>query len=398
MKECDHMIKKCFSVSLSKRLCSMLVLFFCFLLLPSCKLLTIEKHRPVLFYDADYAFSDSSENDYFLLNDSVPKRLAVYDKNSTDDLWYYRYRTYCFHDNDGFSGENVASNSNYIFVSGHRNDLLIDDTIKVLNKSFVTIKTISFGENKRICQILCDDNYLYLIINHNDVGLKKLHQIDLCNFEDVVLCGDTSETNHYIDEKTHLFYDNWETVLYSEKTKMLSGYDYDGMRPILYTDMHRLYLTETSIVIEYNDLKTEIDNIYGITQLYFKAYVMDNKLVFAGLVFQPEKSCFFHNIKTACIPCVCGIMESYLFVFDLETDKLLSCKKYEIGTYLINYDTDNTQYYYNGGLYNNGSLVRECEVAHVGETETFSRFSNYKTEWGKRHYHLCYNNGSFYGI
>ena len=49
--------------------------------------------------------------------------------------------------------------------------------------------------------------------------------------------------------------------------------------------------------------------------------------------------------------CVCGFQESYLFSFDLNSISLTLLFNYPAGAFLIDYDLEGSDYYFDGSLF-----------------------------------------------
>ena len=373
-------------------------------LLCCCKLLTIEKHRSVLFDNADYLFCDNNNQNYFLIGSQVAMALIFHD-DTADGTAYYHYRPASFYSNsNSFSPHDITTNSNYVIVCGWDFSLNSGGKVMFFDKSLVLQKTYFYDSNDNVLNIVCNDTYLYLAIKNLDTQITKLHRLDVETFEDIVLLNDMSHSSSFTDGDFELFYDSnsigsaYGVFGYKcNRTKMLRMYDENINGKILFTDENKLFLDKGIINVENKGDVHKIDNLPIFNQLYPKAYICGDKMVFAGLNYQPDKTCFSYGHQDA-IPCLCGLKESYLFVYDLNANVLSSIKIYPEGTFLIDYDSSDVRYYYDGGLFINDSLVRECEKATIGPLERFSRLEDYNSIRDQRHYYLCFNENSFYGI
>ena len=96
--------------------------------------------------------------------------------------------------------------------------------------------------------------------------------------------------------------------------------------------------------------------------------------------------------------CFCGFKKSYLYIYDLKTNELTLIKEFGNRTFLIDYDLDGAKYYYNGCLYVNDALYRECEKIESYELEEIGAFDSFGVSDARLNYYISYYNGEFYGI
>ena len=366
--------------------------------LTSCGFLTIERHRPVMFYDAEYLFTDTNGDTYVMIG---LNHLLKHNPEIKNDLYYYRY---CETRLDGEkdsknidSYKSIMTNHDSIIACEHYLDNGFVDKIEIFDKTLKLKKTHFLKDGTLICDAVSTDNYIYLLVLQETRGKKQLLRVDLNTFEEDVLINNVSNYQFYLDDDVHLFYDDSNIERYSDKTKLLLGWDKENGRSYFFTDKYKLYLSNQMIRVENDGSAFDFSFSNPIEQLYNKAFIINEKLLFAGLHYKPDESCITNDYNES-TPCVCGLKESFLFVYDLKLNELVSTQEFKSGTYLIDFDLESAKYYYDGGLYVGDSLIRKCENVKKGETIKLNRLENYREEWDKRHYHLCYNNGEFYGI
>lgn len=366
--------------------------------LSACSFFTIEQHRPVLFYNVDFLFSDTNGDSYAMTG---LNHLLLHDPSANNELYYYHYREKRL---DGekdsknlTSYKSITTNSASIIACEHYLDNGFINKIEVFDTSLTQIKEHCLDSGTFIHDAVSTDKNVYLLISCNNNVNNKLLRVNLNTFKEDILIDDASSIQHYADDDVYVFFDDLNIEMYSNKTKLLVGWDSKNNRSYHFTDKYKLYISDQAIFVEHNNFKNKIIFSNQIEQLYHKAFIIDDKLIFSGLHYDPDKKCTTYGSKNS-IPCICGLKESYLFVYDLKLNELVSTTEFKAGTYLIDYDLESAKYYYNGGLYIGDRLVRECEKVEVGEPEIFNRFENFREEWDKRHYHLCYNDGEFFGI
>lgn len=368
----------------------------------SCNLFMVEKHRAIRFGTADFLFCDTEGQNYFFLDSLRNDRLLYCNDNSINYWGNYHYRQNNFYIENGnsnrFSPNNVTVNPDYVIICGWDFTSNSGNKILFFDKSLSFQKAFYYDSSSIVEEMICTEKSLYSVVKKRDIGLTELHRLNLATFEDDLLLSDMRKTNHYIDEDFTLFYNSEEIDnlgYYCNKTMLLEKYDKSIKDQVYFTDRTELFIDKDSLCIV-NDGKTiNIENVFGISKLYRKAYIQDNKLIFAGLNYQPNKECFTYEENTV-LPCLCGLKESFLFYFDLGTNKLFLLNEYPDGTFLIDYDLETTQYYYDGGLYVDNSFIRSCEKAKIGPLEKF--YGSYKPEYDLRRHYLCFHEGEFYGI
>lgn len=366
----------------------------------SCELFYVEKHSVSRLMDAHYIFTDASNNAYFRLDTG---RFVFFDQNHIDNkLYFYHYRDISFADNvdgqDLFHVSHIVSNSDFVVVGGFTHNQTAIGRIAIFDKKLSLQKTLVLEEGLYIRGMVCTEDNLYAAIFNNNIETCCLHKINLNSLDDIILEEDVSNLQSFVDSDVHIFFGySFKMYKYSDKTMLEPTWDETNKRSIYRTDDYCVFLDGDEFHIRLKDNGCKIKNNYGINHLYNKVYLIDHYLMFAGLNYKSEKNCFTYKYSHG-YPCICGLKESYLFTFDLNTLELVSCKEFKKGTYLIDYDLNSAQYYYNGGLYNGNYLVRDCETIVPGEIKKFNRLEGYREEWDNCHFYLSYYNGDFYGI
>lgn len=246
-----------------------------------------------------------------------------------------------------------------------------------------------FDIKKKIRDIACSNAYLYICIENKEDGVVNLLRYDCENDNLVVAEDNIQENSAYEDDDIHLFFATYNFGVYKrfigkylEKTRLIGSYD------TFFTDRIKLDLTSENICIKCNEINYEFRNEYSFTDLYKKVYLIDNQLLFATYRNVNNSFCASDDSWH----CICGLRESYLYKFDLLTNTLSLIKQFDSGTFLVDYDLENVQYYYNGGLYINDNLHRNCEILKPIENDSHHRSSDIAD------YNISYYHGEFYGI
>lgn len=367
-----------------KRISICLSLVFSLVVLNSC-LEYKNAHRPYCLNQADILFEDSNGDIYFI-SGSGSYFLCKY--NFED----YGHREVCrfYEENEYYNFEVGASNSDYLFVGLRPGHVELPPIIKVLNKSFEEVNRISLTNKDAIVGLACSDQFVYICKYQYETKTYSLIRNDCLSDSSFVLVDDLKGMTSYQDDDISLFFkikSSFGNYLgkYDEKTKLI------GTFSCLYTDKIVVDLSSNSIVISNCGEKHSFKKQHRFNRFYKKAFLSGNDLYFA--------TCFYSNgVECGENPdsdeCFCGVKQSYLFHFNTLTNELDEIGSFEPGTFLIDYDSSSVKYYYDGALYINDELIRECEKIQPNPSST----DDYKSYYYKPNYYLSYYNGQFYGI
>lgn len=356
------------------------------LTLSACKF-TAFRHKPYLLVQRDVIFEDNSGNLYIEGGyDYGTRSLCTYSYEKTNNVSKVQFKD----GNEYLNYECGSSNSKYFFSALNPSSSDIG-RIESFNKSFEMVSSTNIGKDVRIVDIECTEQYVYTTVRDNETKIYSLIRFDCLLKEMTILIDNLNDINNYEDSDVRLFF------------KKSAGSDYymskyENTR-LLFLGNHRysptvdLYLSDDSIVIINNGEQHLFEKEYDFNELYNYAYLIDGKIVFATYKNVLNNECgSLNNLNGECI---CGINESYVFSFDTITNEVQLINRFEKGAFLINYDLQETRYYYDGGLYINDRLIRECEKVESDELEEVGILE--KSE-ERLKYYLSYYNGNFYGI
>ena len=357
------------------------------IVLNSCSVYTY-KHKPYYLNQASVLFEDSNGNLYF--------------KTGTGTVSLCKY---CFEEkghrrvcrfNDGdeqYNFEMATSNSNYLFVYLTPVDIELFPTIKVFNKSFEEVNKIYFSNNDQIIGLASSNQYVYIYKKESKTNSYSLVKYDYLSNSTSVLIDDLSGFTSYQDEDISLFFPEYNDHKYfgkyDEKTTLINDYSNH-----LFTDKLFLKLSNDSITISNSGVEHSFKKEHIFNSFYEKAFLFGNDLYFATYSYSKSPEC--GQEADAFQKCFCGVKESYLFHFDTSTNELSEINSFKTGTYLIDYDLSSTKYYYDGALYIDGEMIKECEKIQADslvKIDAFEKMKDYKLN-----YYLSYYNNNFQGI
>ena len=356
-------------------------------LMCSCWLIPTYHHRPHYLYQTDVIFEDYKGDKLFYHNYGY---LNVYSNTDPD----YNKGKYIEGTNDGNYKKAVA-NSNYLIVLLQYINKPNTHYLMVFDKSYNVIQTINFGEREFVHDIACTKNYIYVFIE--DLGLKKssLLRYGFNSDSVLVLVDDLGSTKTYQDDDIRIFF--IEPVP-SRPLYDIFKYDVGRTRLCYFEEWHfksdkiDLYLSNNGknlIIVNEGEENVSRTGLSGINSLFFyeKAYLINEQLVFAVYRQSSTRQCAYSSGQL----CICSLLESYLYKYDLVSNELSLVKEFEKGTFLIDYDLDGYKYYKDGGLYINDVLFRECE-------NIYPEYVEHLTNEEKMFYYFSYYNGEFYGV
>lgn len=366
---------------------------FALSLLTSCNAFTVKRHRPTTLSRAHFVFEDNEGNCYFTIRSS---ELYVYDQNCNSAYHHYDYASSKIKFEKGFNKKCVTANESYLFCAMYSTNYNDNRTIiEIFDKSLSLAYTFYSDESLNITDMECTDKYLYFVASPVKYNIYSLFRYDFLNDNLTMIIENIDSIHSYIDDDVYLFlYGPFSIQKYSDKIEMFFT---DNKKNQVFS----AFDIKLSINISNNIVSIEKDGKISRHKIKFEfnrakmAYLMGNKIVFSLYNYKADSKCLAKGYDTTCI---CGIKESYLYLFDLDSNNLSLIEKYPEGTFLVDYDLGGAKYYRNGGLYIDDILVEECTKITHGELEEFNLFNTgYKDYLALESYYFCYHN-YFYGI
>ena len=344
------------------------------------------KHRPFRLNQSQVLFEDNDNNLYFE-HGNGSTFLCKYSFNDKN------HRQLCqLYDGDEFLNYDCGvSNSEYLFICAQPANINLPSFIEIIDKSFKCVAKIMLEENEQLIDMACNERFLYFLKKNTDTKKYSLIRSDSLANSLTVLLDDLGGLSNYQDDDINLFFCNSDTEPYMGK--------YDQITPLihsyvtLFTDKLDLRVTYDSLIITNSGTKYSFKKDRTTSRFYKKAYLIDNKVLFATYNNVKNNECGSDNNLDG--SCLCGMKESYLYIFDTLTNELNLIHSYDVGTFLIDYDLSEVRHYYNGGLYVNDCLVRECETIKADPPEKVDYFAKL---YHKFDYDVSYYKNSFYGI
>lgn len=378
-------------LSSNKWLVYLLLLLVC---VPSCSLLTRRHiHIPFLLSQAEVIFEDSFGNYYFEYDwyaSPVLKKYSYATKN--------HYINFVFSDNDlGVNYNAGASNSNYFFA--YLSTIYADEYIEMYDKSFSPVKRIYIADDELVHDLVCSDDALYYCTkNKSNASFSIIRWLYDSDVTETIGSNITGPYRFKDDDECFYFniFDDWGYRGYLGKYgEAIVSTKRKGR---FLTDFFNLYKSNDCIIVEADGSVESYKQNYASDSyfsFYKKVYLEENTLIFATLHQTKNNECGFDdNINW----CSCGNRESYLYSYDFSSKSLSLINTYEPGTYLIDYKDGKVVYYYKGGLYVDGILVRNCETVESNEIVEIGSLETMDHDDLRLDYYLSYNNGEIFGI
>lgn len=355
-----------------------------FFTISSCSSYVVRKHKPCFLTQADVLFQTSTGETY--TNTYGFKKYNNNVKNHYETVLFYNGE-------DHLNYIHSVSDNIYVFVLLEYSSTVDGYSIlRIYDKDFNFIKDISLGNVSATFGIECSDNFVYFSVRKKDATCELI-RYDVLSDMTTTVVDRIDPTKTYSDNHIKLFIDN-RCCVHKKDTITKLAHEYEnGSGDWLLTDRIRLSLNSTNeIVIKVDGNILSFKNVYGFNAYYPKAYLIENVLLFATYKYVENKECLFSS------DCMCARKESFLFSYSLSEQKIELINKYNAGSFLIDYSLNDVEYYYEGGLYLNDSLIKDCELVKPGEVEELGLFDEIRYSDAIIDYYLAFSNGSFYGI
>lgn len=375
--------KRVLTISIVLSIVSLFVFVCCFYLIPT------KYHKAFLLKQTDVVFQAENGSTVFSLRGSEYPRSYNFEKKNHFEMVLFEV------DGNRMNCNQITSNEDYIFAA-LENGKAYNPTgyINVYDVDLDLIKTINFGEYNEVAGLVSNGNCLYYIIRNWKSSNSSLYKYYIESDKHILLKDDLNGANYYNDEDRHLFFDSLGKLHISrEKTQLMLAHDSDGYYCM--TDgIVSIKLKNKKLTI-FDGTAKKVFDAKSCDLLYDKAYIIGDNLIFAAYRNVKKQNCAtLQNEKGFCL---CGMKESYLYCYDMKNMQLNVKQTFRTGTYLIDYDLNNVEYYYDGTLCINDTLVRKCETIEAKEFVLKPRLSLADTI-PSIIYYLSFYNGAIYGI
>lgn len=351
-------------------------------------------HEPAILRQTDFAIVNSSGEVYFGKGSSFGK-YSFSSKNHIDWQAFYKGNT-------KLNLKKVYSSDKYIVVNSY-SPLYpnYEDLFQIFDYDFMLLQEIELKDFS-VYDFLIFDDYLYYIgsfdeetDNNGDFSIYKYNVLENDTFE---VANKISFDSTYFDGSNVLEVGHSATFVnhrFNGRIVLQNWRDETKEKTMLskYCSILELHLENNYVVLKHGGLVYSFKPTDGIISFYDKAYLVDDNVIFAIYEKIENKEC--GEVKGEC---VCRYGQSFLITFDIKELEFRIIAQYEKGTFLIDYDLNNVQYYYNGNLYVDDIIFRECETITPGDLKTIKGQTSYPLGKEKLVYYLSYLNGEFYGI
>ncbi len=269
--------------------------------------------------------------------------------------------------------------------------------LKVFDKDFKEIAVAFFDSNFSLVFVTCNDDYIYVILNNRTTKQKSLIRYDFL-LSTKVLLHESVEANMIVnDDKSSIYVGKDYSIKIGDKKTQL--FDDIGDKKIRYLAGLEISLSNNKFDIIYDRTLSSYKTNNKSNHFYKKAFLCDNKILFATYHYVKQKDCGFDYLSSYGTKiCICGLKESYLYSYDLITKQLDLIQKFKPGTFLIDYDFDNVEYYYDGNLYVNNDLFGPCLKVKPYEYSNRLAHTNFHELDASIYLRPSFYCGRFYGI
>ena len=351
---------------------------------------------PCVFEQSEIIFQDSSHACYS--NNDTPHHftnLIRYDASYKNG-----YKTVDF--NDGTRHYNyIASTANleYICVGlslsyGYDSPKYL---LKVFDKDFREIAVTFFDNGFSLVFIACNDEHVYGILNNRATKQNILFKYDFALSTKTIL-HEAVETNMVFNDGENNIYvgKDYSIVIGENKTQL---FDDISDKKVRYLAGLEVSLFENRFDIAFNGNLLSFKANNKSNYFYKKAFLSEDKILFATFRYVKQNDCGFDYLsRYGTKVCVCGLKESCLYSYNLITEHLDLIRKFKSGTFLIDYDFNNVEYYYDGNLYINDDIFGPCLKVKPYEYSRLLVHTSFHEEDASIYLRPSFYDGKFYGF
>ena len=340
-------------------------------------------HLGTVFHQDNIVFLDNYGNFYI----SAREERLLFKHNSNLNV-YYEVAKITINEKEYLSYNLVSGDEEYLYVGLNETDSQFLHYLCIYDRDLNLVSCWDTSElDWKVIEIDLYDNDLYLLSSYDNK--LELYKVNIEENKRELLLNDIDDDSIYEDEEKLIY------ILYS------SGFRKKGFRiktertEMFYVFENRvlgdlkIHLEGKNIEITNNTLIYKIDTGFDNPELYTKAYLCGNKLVFAVFDYLKKDDCGTYAY------CICGYGKSKIYEFNVDSNEFFLRKEYNEGTFLIDYDLYGAKYYFNNKLFVNDAIQREIEDLKICEDVTM------RGRWIYEEYYLytfAYYNNEFYII
>ncbi len=345
-----------------KPIFEIILIIFVFISLVSIFIFLSYKIINIIYPKKYYYYNESTflDNECFVLNE----RLMTIKKSNKNKIVNLNTKKE-FDVNEIFDNEFYSNEIIDYYICNDNIYLITIYGIFIIDDDFIVLNKINFSDNISndtifaIYDFKFYNNYIFLVLNFNFEYKLVILDLNL----DIVKNEELTEKEKNINEEISISNDFKLSI--NQEVNLILG--------------------DKFILI--NGIKYDEINYYG-NSLFNKKYEDNDFLIFATYFYEANEL----SLKKY-------DMENYKYYQLWEYDKnektlnnLINFKNY---IYLINFDSDSYQYYYDGGLYSNDTLIEEC-----GKIDSDTIQSDKKDDYELNIYKICfyvdYKDNKFY--
>lgn len=350
-------------------------------------------HYPAYLRQCTFAFKDNKSNVYF-----KDWRLRMFRSQGVAPGSYSdNFENISFyHDKEELSIEDVEYNDEMVFVTGFVSlpGPKIDYYIQVYNHDFLLIEELELHEIAVIDLALSEDAIFASVVQKGKEESADVFAWDINDYSSIdKILG--VQKNSVINLSGHNLYLNSKykiMVMDGDKKMLLSSYT--EMRVLHKTCFEfDAYINDDNELVVNGNRLLDVKKI-PLDEMYSNAYLLNDKVVFAAFRRLNNDNCGADPNHSTCL---CRYGKSYLFEYDLQEKSLSIIRDFAEYTFLINYDFNEIEYYYEGAIYINELPIKNCLKIEPGEVKkSHSRY--YGLSVYKYLFYISYYNENFYGL
>jgi hypothetical protein len=237
---------------------------------------------------------------------------------------------------------------------------------------------------------------LYCLIENKEEKKFYLKKIKPQESSYSVLSKNVDKIETFRDEDTTIYVNRnaaKSLSILKEKTSMIHYYTNKELHQSF--DEISIILKENSFVINNGSNAYIFPKNSAFETFYWNSFLIDNRVIFATYDYLENDECGTMNDSFLC---TCRLGQSYLYCFDIISLEFTLIHKFDRGSFLIDYDLNNFEYYKNGRLYINDESTRDCTVIEPGALEKIKGQNYFSPGDEKAIFCISFINNEFYGI
>ena len=295
--------------------------------------------------------------------------------------------------------EDIGANDQYVYTSSTKSGTYLECKVTLMDHQFNEIKTIEPEHCVEAIEIY--DGYMYCLFDSYRVegegnfrsGIEKY---SLTTYERTLVAEEIHDNDIVRDGETMIYFHHRGPNYAYKDLRIVSRGIFESFDKYFYC-YHQEYGKIEGIKVN-DDFRITYGNKSFKTPLNYEHYKMCDYVYIKGdiLLFVVREIVDNPDCPKYADDCICRHGKSTLMRFDLKNETYLESTEYDEQTVVLDFDENGAYYYYDGGLYDHGTLFAKCEpINTVGKTKV----SEYDyLDYDYDYYPVIYYQGHFYGF